>query len=382
VLLIVAFVLKRVLSGDRGFTFHPAYICFLFLIVIGLLSFWNTVDLGDSAQGIKKLLKYGAVLVIVSLEVRDAGHIQKIILAAIAGLFLASIDAVYQLMFGFDFLRHNPYTMTIGVIRLNATFPHTNLFAGYLTLFIPVTAALVLYYAKGKWRTGGLVVVTVALFCLALTFCRSAFLGVFLVFVLMSVVKRDKVIFTLLLLCAFAAPLMIPGNVRDWSKTTNSWAEIFLGKDRPIIYETAFNMIRQHPFLGVGVNTFSLNYQKYKLRDAVLDPGNARLKDFHWYAHNSYLQMTAETGIMYLLAFLSLVFFLFRDAIAFYRRTGHAFLKCCSLGIMMGLLAFLVHGFTETNLYNPKIAVLFWFQAALLMAVMRAGKGSFVGENN
>jgi putative inorganic carbon (HCO3(-)) transporter len=176
------------------------------------------------------------------------------------------------------------------------------------------------------------------------------------------------------LLCALAAPFAIPSNIKDWSKTTNSWAELFLGQDRPVIFETALNMIKTHPFLGVGVNTFVLNYSKYKLHNAVFDPGNQDKADAIWYAHDSYLQMTAETGIIYFLVFLALLFMLFREGIAFYCRTDHSFLKLCSLGIMLGLFAFLVHGLTETNLYYPKIAVLFWFQVALLMALMRVGK--------
>jgi putative inorganic carbon (HCO3(-)) transporter len=372
--LIVSFIFKRFLSGERSFVFHSVFIAFLILILIASLSFVNTMNMKASLQGMTKLLKYGFLLVIVFFEVRDVRHIQKIIMAAVAGLLLISLDGIYQLMYGVDLLRQNHYNMTLGVIRLSATFPHTNIFAGYLALFIPAAIPLVLYYAKGKERTAGLVVVVLALFCLALTFCRSAVLGVFLVSFLMSLVRKDKVIFLLLLLCALAAPFMVPGNVKDWSKTTNSWAEKFLNKDRLIIYETSLNMIKHHPFIGVGVNTFSQNYQQYKLRDAIFDPGDENVPNQNWYAHNSYLHMTAETGIFYFLAFLILLFMLFRESLAFYRHTGHAFLKVCSLGIMMGLFAFLVHGLTETNLYYPKIAVLFWFQVALLMAVMRVGK--------
>lgn len=374
VVLIVLFILKRILSGERIPVLQPVLICFFFLIVIALLSFWNTTSLGASLQGILKLLKYGFVLVIVSLEVRDVAHIQKIVLAAISGLLLVSLDGMYQFIFGVDLLRQSHCSVVIGLSRLNTTFSSTNVFAGYLVLFIPMLAALAFYYLKGKARVIGIGIGLAALFCLVFTFCRSAALGLFLVLFVMVLVRKDKVILVFLLLCALAAPLAIPSNIKDWSKTTNSWVELFLGQDRPIIYETALNMIKSHPFLGVGVNTFVLNYSKYKLHDAVLDPGNQDKADMNWYAHDSYLQMTAETGIVYFLVFLALLFMLFKGSIIFYYRTGHAFLKVCSLGIILGLLAFLVHGLTETNLYYPKIAVLFWFQVALLMAVMRVGK--------
>ena len=377
--LIILFILKRALSGEKDFPIHPIFISFSLLIVIALLSFWNTVSVVASLQGVGKLLKYGLLLVIVFFEIRDVGHIQKIILTAILGLFLVSLDGIYQLIFGVDLLRQNYHDMSIGMIRLNATFPDTNLFAGYLVLFIPILISLVLYYAKGRLRTIGIVGIILALFCLVFTFCRSAALGLFLVLILMSLIRKDKVMFGLLLICVLVAPFAIPENIKNWSKTTNSWAEVFLGKDRPIIYETALNMIRHHPFVGVGVNTFSLNYQKYKLHDAIFDPSNENNPGAKWYAHNSYLHMSAETGVGYFLVFLSLIFVLLKEWTIFYCRTDHAFLKFCGLGIAMGLVAFLVHGLTETNLYNPKIATLFWFQVALLMAMMRLDKKNSAG---
>jgi O-antigen ligase len=374
VVLVLSFILKRVLSGDGKLAWHPVFACFSLLLLVALLSFVNTINVVSSLQGMQKLLKYGFLMLIVFLEVRDVRHVQKIVGAAIAGLFLISIDGIYQFIFGIDFLRHNEPTVVIGLSRLTATLPNPNVFAGYLVLFIPMLATLTLYYAKGKARVVGIVIGLLALFCLVFTFCRSAALGLFLVLTVMSLIRKDRVMLVLLLLCALVAPFAIPSNVKDWSKTTNHWAELFLGQDRPIIFETALNMIKTHPFLGVGVNTFALNYSKYKLHNAVFDPGNQDKADMSWYAHDSYLQMTAETGIMYFLVFLALLFMLFRDGITFYRRTSDAFLKFSSLGIMLGLAAFLVHGLTETNLYYPKIAVLFWFQAALLMAMIRIEK--------
>jgi uncharacterized membrane protein len=48
-----------------------------------------------------------------------------------------------------------------------------------------------------------------------------------------------------------------------------------------------------------------------------------------------------------------------------------ALLKTCILGIMAGLVAFLVNGLTETVLYYPKVAVLFWFQVGILLGIVK-----------
>jgi O-antigen ligase len=167
-----------------------------------------------------------------------------------------------------------------------------------------------------------------------------------------------------------AAPFLAPKGVRDWSKSTTSIADLFLHKERLALYKTSFNMIQNHPFLGVGVNTYCLNYQKYKLHDTT-----AETADTMWYAHNSYLQMASEIGIIGFLVFLGLLLVLLKDLARFFVKASDNFLKLSSLGIFMGIFAFLIHGFTETNLYYPKIAVLFWFQLALLARIIYFKKG-------
>ncbi len=177
----------------------------------------------------------------------------------------------------------------------------------------------------------------------------------------MGIIKKDKIIVFLTIIVLLITPFFLPNTIKDWAKNTKSIGELLLNKERLVLYETSFNMIKQHPVIGVGVNTYVLNYQKYKLHDTT--PGTANTA---WYAHNSYLQMAAEIGITGLLMFLYLLFKLFNGWRKFYIKADDNFLKITSLGILMGIFAFLIHGLTETNLYYPKIAILFWFQVGLL----------------
>lgn len=91
----------------------------------------------------------------------------------------------------------------------------------------------------------------------------------------------------------------------------------------------------------------------------------------HWYAHNSFLQMAAEIGITGLIIFFWLLYVLLRNFFIFYKNSKDSLLLLCALGVTMGIIAFLANGLTETNLYYPKIAVLFWFEVGLLMATLR-----------
>ncbi len=368
-LLVFAFLLKKILTKDISITRTPLNFPFLLLIIISLVSFTNSVNIHSSIQGIGKLLKYGFLLIILAGELKDRGHIKKIVAASILGLLLASLDGVYQLIFGVDFFRHHPYDTMIGLARLKAAFPHTNIFAGYLALFLPLPLSLFLYHSRGikKFFLGA--VAAAGLFCLIFTFCRSAVFGFWLAMLITGFIRKDKLIIAILIAVVLVAPFLAPKGIHDWSKKTSSVAEFLLNKERFALYETSFNMIKHHPVLGVGVNTYCLNYQNYKLHNT--SEGTA---DTMWYAHNSFLQMTAEIGIIGFLVFLYLLFKLFKSWRAFYRKVNDNFQKIAGLGIFMGIFAFLIHGLTETNLYYPKIATLFWFQIGLLTGLLHLNK--------
>jgi len=290
-------------------------------------------------------------------------------MAALLGLLLASLDGVYQLIFGVDFFRHKPYDTIIGLARLKAAFPHTNIFAGYLALFLPVSTGLFLYHFKARSKLYSGIITFLGLFCLLFTFCRSAVLGFWLAILIMGFIRRDKLVVSLLIAAMVIAPFILPKGIRKWSKTTHSVAEFLMNKERFVLNETSLNMIKYHPVLGVGVNTYSLNYQRYKLHDT--DEGTANTM---WYAHNSFLQMAGETGVLGLGAFLWLLAVLFRECIKFYSGRKDDFSRIAALGIIMGVFAFLVNGLTETNLYYPKIAVLFWFEVSLLLGFFNLKK--------
>lgn len=117
-------------------------------------------------------------------------------------------------------------------------------------------------------------------------------------------------------------------------------------RERIVMWKTALAMIHAKPLLGHGVNTFMANYNHYA-GDATLWPA---------YAHNCFLQIAAETGLVGLGLFL-----LFIGALAALvwkaLRVGPAPLLT---GFAAALVAFLIQSFFDTNLYALRQAVLFW----------------------
>ena len=89
--------------------------------------------------------------------------------------------------------------------------------------------------------------------------------------------------------------------------------------------------------------------------------------------------MAAEIGIFGPLLFFWLIFRLFRSALATYRKLEENFLKAATLGILGGVIAYLVNGMTETALYYSKMVSLFWIQIGFLSAMPKLIKSSQKG---
>ena len=132
--------------------------------------------------------------------------------------------------------------------------------------------------------------------------------------------------------------------------------------DRTVMWGTAWKMIEARPFCGQGLNTFMANFLDY-----AIGPNNGPA-----YAHNCFLQITAETGIPGLVTFLLFLGALFvtwrtalRKAPTPEEAEDRAGLRVVLLGLAAGLLAFLVQSLFDTNLYSLRQATLFWSLAGL-----------------
>jgi O-antigen ligase len=134
---------------------------------------------------------------------------------------------------------------------------------------------------------------------------------------------------------------------------------------RRTFYRNTLEMIGAFPWTGTGRGTYVNAYAMYEKVDDRL-----RLS----YAHNDYLEVTAENGVIagaaLILAGFGLVVWL---ALLWRRRRG-SFAKGVGLGTTLGVTALLIHAFTDFNLQITANAVYFT-ALAMLGVVVLAGNG-------
>ncbi len=187
--------------------------------------------------------------------------------------------------------------------RSAGTFPHTNVLGGFLTLSVILTYALI-----AKIEKKGLLSIAlfVQIFALFLTYSRSAIFGVTLgtiIWFAYAFYHRQfyrylaGAIVVIVAICSslFFEQYLQRGGIVNYNETARNSDQV-----RIIAQSTAIEMIKDHPVSGVGFQQFSNVAESYGNKTG---------------AHNIYLFICSEMGIVALLAFLGFIAIVLRGAL-------------------------------------------------------------------
>jgi putative inorganic carbon (HCO3(-)) transporter len=368
--LIAAFLCKRALSKNKEFVRTQVTLPLLLFFTLTCISMIHSLNFKDSLQGgVLRLLLYVCVYLALVQEVKDASHIKKIIFAIALGLSLVSVDAVWQVITGHSFIRRDFVpVMNIGLLRATASFKDSNLLGIYLSALVPLVAGFAFFYGKARGRVFFILVTILSVAGIALTYSRPTILALYISFLLFAVIRKNKILIAFLIGGLCVSPFIAPASVKEWAKQVDYNPVRFMcNDDRIAVYHNAIRMIRSHPLIGVGTNTFMKNYKAYK---EFPEYRNVVTSDF-MYAHNNFLHMAAEIGLLGLGVFVWLLYRLFKECLRLYGELQDKFLKTVCVSVCICLIAFLVNGLTESSLFYARVAVLFWYLAGLALSLKK-----------
>ena len=124
---------------------------------------------------------------------------------------------------------------------------------------------------------------------------------------------------------------------------------------RAHFWSVTLNIIKAHPYLGTGLGAFGVIYTQYDTRNGLF-----RLEQ----AHNDYLQVLSDAGIVGGGLALSFVVLLFYKALA-RAKSRDDFRRGVALAALSGCFGVLVHSFFDFTLHTTSNALLFLVLAAL-----------------
>jgi len=193
----------------------------------------------------------------------------------------------------------------LSFLRAYGTLPHPNILGGFALLFLLGPAAL--FLRKEKPNLLALLLFSLGVILLVLTFSRSAWLG-FIFFLLVLVWKHKAfnharlIAFIVVGVMSFALtllPLQRLAQARMNDSTSNT--EKFSITARNFLSQEALQMIRERPLTGAGIGGFVLQLAERAGEGYIIEP-----------VHNLFLLAGAELGIPGLLILVGLVILLAR----------------------------------------------------------------------
>ncbi|MCX5701458.1 MAG: O-antigen ligase family protein [Candidatus Omnitrophica bacterium] len=280
-------------------------------------------------------------------------RIRNVVAIFLAVGVLVAVDAFFQRFLGIDFLRKRPIMpIREGVYAITGPFKHYNGLAAYLSSVSSL--AIALFLAKTKkmiYRVGLFLLIVLLGLSVLFTLSRGGWLGFLSAGLLMLFLSR-KCRVILPFICIFILlAILVPWIRRKAMFTFQAGGDAY----RFAIWEGAWKMIKENPFLGKGLGTF-MDY--FKQHTSGLGTQ---------YAHNSFLQIWAEAGIFSLLSFLGFLISLLYSCIKAFKKSQDFIL----LGLICGIFGFLVHSFFDNHLYSLQLSVLFWFMLGLAVAIIK-----------
>ncbi|MDQ4120996.1 MAG: O-antigen ligase family protein [Acidobacteriota bacterium] len=284
--------------------------------------------------------------------------------------------AVFAIIQGFSsegkiyWSRFNPGAIPFG------TYVNRHHFAALMEMTIAL--ALGLLYARAiEKELWTLQVFAAVMMCVALIFTGSrgamlsllAIIGFLTVFSQRAAKSRDdekksslrrrllSAAGAFMLVLALIGIVLVLGGDNDLLRAVglgNSGDDISNG--RLHFWQTSLQVFRDNPILGVGFDALGSAYTRYDTWNGVYRVERA---------HNDYVQILAESGILGFVCLAAFLFLLFWRGWQVMTNSRDSFRRGVALGALAGCLGIVVHSFFDFPLRTPANALVFLILATL-----------------
>ncbi len=300
------------------------------------------------------------LLVTVS-AVRDARDLKRL---CAGGAFCVAVSSVYGVVQRIQGVEVNIAYVDAKLNpdmpgRVQSYFDNPNTFGEFLVMLLPLTLALAVCSnrKRGKVAAAGIFAVGVA--ALLMTYSRAGWVGFALSVGLMVLYLRPALIPPLIALCVVAIPFL-PSAVWTRILTITNFNDTTTSSRFPL-YEAALNLIWRAPLDGAGLGS---DVVRQYIRDFRLYHGSAPFV----HAHNLYLQVAIETGLVGAAAFLASIFATVKRGFRTVRGASDGPAKVMTCAAASGLCGITLCGMADYPWHYPRIQVVYWFLFAMVLA--------------
>ncbi len=328
-----------------------------------------------------ELLRWSAYTLLFFLTVesfREKEHVKQFAWFLLSFGFVVSLFAIVQ-HFTFNGKLYWLVPLRPGAAPFGP-FVDCDHFAGFVELIVPLGLALLFFRS---WRREQLTLLLLFTFvpigALILSASRGGIIGLVLELCLLVLLSRAHRIGRKQLVGA-AAIALIAGSFIVWlgvSKAIRRFEQLThegISRDlRVSMYQDTGRIIFDHPWVGTGLGTLIAVYPRYAsfYNGLTVD-----------HAHNDYLELLADTGIVGGMCGLAFIGLLFWQGLAKLRSAERLFARAMIAGSLAACVGLLLHSLVDFNLHIPSNALIFLLLSIIVtvdwtkMFVLRTSESS------
>lgn len=394
-ILFVLTIWRRLLEKEKNdFGRSSIDLSIVVFVVVMFLSILVSDNKSHSIKYFTKWTSFILIFFVAYLNIRDTQSLNKCLKIALFTVLLVSIAAIFEYIEGYErvigWFSNSPFAVVImepetlreklstgqlnwiiwadNGIRMRAfgTFEDVISFSAYLGLVVPFFIWLFKHsYHKWSFYFPLFLIIISALF---LTFTRSAYLSFvimagILIFPILRYVSSRKVLIissSFVILIAALIILYKPAKEILNVRFNKPFAEQF---DRKELWLQGLRIFKSKPILGVGVANYQSGLIHYAGKDAKMLP-----------AHNQYIQIAAEMGIIGLAVYLSILFFGIKYSYLIFTKSSDIELKYLGLGFLGMWIWYCIQSVFSGHLFGDKYSMMFWLMVGLNAALFRIHK--------
>jgi len=394
-------IIGMILDGEVSLVDTSIIYTFLGFLAIHLMSLFQSYNTTQGLDTLFQYLCYFALALLVFHVIRSRPQMLRL-----AGAMLLSASAVATL----GLLQHNDVIDLYGRWNIAvSTIGNVNYVAEYYDVVYPLSIAMI-FVLRRFWLQMGALLSCFLMSChLIVLGSRGGWLGAgcaLALFGVMAFLRHYRVgrrLFDLAFISVVVACLSWPvlvgmlssveyqggetlGDLAGdyWRKVTDRTEDAIRLQDnssqqRVLLWEDTLRLIFDRPLVGVGVGNFEYNIPRFTSRKSLEvkarmeGDGGSDLMAFR--AHNEYLEVWAETG---LLGFGALCFLLVQIGGALWmllKRYLRGEEDLFVVGLAGAVVATLAHAFFSTNFQDPASALSFWIVVGMIWSLKVNAEG-------
>jgi O-antigen ligase/Flp pilus assembly protein TadD len=133
-------------------------------------------------------------------------------------------------------------------------------------------------------------------------------------------------------------------------------------------WQSTMDMIKDRPLFGSGLGTFPLYYLNYQADSLQKNPNYLNFAGKVGEAHNEYLQLGAEIGIIGLLVFILIIILFYKTNFNLIKKIKTINGKIIVISLLSGITVTLIDSIFSFPFHIPAVGSAFWFIIGLAIA--------------